>query len=160
MLITEIDTWMTRCTDIDTWMTLNRLKLNKEKTELLVLHSRYRSPPAFASLKIGSEVILSSHSARNVGVIFDNTMTMMPHINSTCKSAFYHLRNIARIRKFISLKTTETLVHAFVNSKLGYCNSLAYGLPKYLLQYVQVFKFSMVKTPLRVLLLVYGNTTT
>ena len=72
-----------------------------------------------------------------VGIIFDNTMTMVPHINSTCKSAFYHLRNIARIRKFISLKTTETLVHAFVNSKLDYCNSLAYGLPKYLLQKLQ-----------------------
>ena len=99
--------------DIDTWMTLNRLKLNKEKTELLVLHSRHRSPPAFASLKIGSEVILPSHSARNVGVIFDNTMTMVPHINSTCKSAFYHLRNIARITKFISVKTTETLVKGF-----------------------------------------------
>ena len=82
-------------------------------------------------------MILPSHSARNVGVIFDNTMTMVPHINSTCKSAFYHLRNIARIRKFISLKTTETLVHAFVNSKLDYCNSPAYGLPKYLLQMLQ-----------------------
>ena len=123
--------------DIDTWMTLNRLKLNKGKTELLVLHSRHRPPPAFAYLKIGSEVILPSDSARNVGVIFDNTMTMVPHIDSTCKSAFYHLRNIARIRKFISLKTTETLVHAFVNSKLDYCNSLAYGLPKYLLQKLQ-----------------------
>ena len=94
--------------DIDTWMTLNRLKLNKEKTELLVLHSRHRPPPAFASLKIGSEVILPSDSARNVGVIFDNTMTMVPHINPTYKSAFYHLRNIARIMKFSSLKTTLT----------------------------------------------------
>ena len=123
--------------DIDTWMTLNRLKLNKGKTELLVLHSRHRPPPAFAPLKIGSEVILPSDSAQNVGVIFDNTTTMVPHIHSTCKSAFYHLRNIARIRKFISLKTTETLVHAFVNSKLDYCNSLAHGLPKYLLQKLQ-----------------------
>ncbi|XP_067030517.1 uncharacterized protein [Acropora muricata] len=114
-----------------------QIDLNKEKTELLVLHSRHRSPPAFASLNIGSEVILPSHSARNVGVIFDNTMTMVPHINSPCKSAFYHLRNIARIRKFISIKTTETLFHAFVNSKLDYCNSLAYGLPKYLLQKLQ-----------------------
>ena len=60
--------------DIDTWMTLNRLKLNKEKTELLVLHSRHRPPPAFTSLKIGSEVIFPSDSARNVGVIFDNTI--------------------------------------------------------------------------------------
>ena len=134
---------------------INRLKLNKEKTELLVFHSRHRSPPAFASLKIGSEMILPSHSARNVGVIFDNTMTMVPHINSTCKSAFYHLRNIARIRKFISLKTAETLVHAFVNSKLDHCNSLAKACLN-----ISYKSFSMFKTPLHVLLLVYGNTTT
>ena len=76
-------------------------------------------------------MILPSHSARNVGVIFDNTMTMVPHINSTGKSAFYHYR------KFISLKSTETLVYAFVNSKLDYRNYLAYGLPKYLLQKLQ-----------------------
>ena len=105
----ECNNIMTRLHDCLAEMTLNRLKLNKEKTELLVLHSRHRPPPTFASLKIGSRVILPSDSARNVGVIFDNTMTMVPHINSTCKSAFYHLRNIARIRKFISLETTETL---------------------------------------------------
>ena len=80
--------------EIDTWMTLNRLMLNKEKTELLVLHSRHRPPPAFACPKIESEVILPSDSARNVGVIFDNTMTMVPHINSTCKSAFLSFKEL------------------------------------------------------------------
>ena len=57
-----------------------------------------------------------------------------------CKTSFYHLRNIARIRKFISTKTAEILVHAFVTSRLDNCNSLLYGLPKTLLdklQYVQ-----------------------
>ena len=29
---------------------------------------------------------------------FDSTMSMLPRINSVCKSAFYYLRNISRIR--------------------------------------------------------------
>ena len=76
-------------------------------------------------------------SARNIAVTFDSTMSMLPHVNSVCKSAFYYLRNISRIRKFLSLKTTEILVHAFVSSKIDYCNSLLYNVPKYVLQKLQ-----------------------
>ena len=62
---------------------------------------------------------------------------MVPHVNSNiCKSS-YHLRNISRIRKYISFKTTETLVHAFITSKLDNCNSLLFGLPKNLLDKLQ-----------------------
>ena len=60
--------------------------------------------------------------------------------NNVCKSSFYHLRNIARIRKYLWFKSAETLVHAFITSKLDYWNSPFHGLPKYLLknlQYVQ-----------------------
>ena len=59
---------------------------------------------------------------------------MLPQVNSVCKSAFYHLRNISHIRKFLYLKTTEILVHAFVSSKLDHCNSLLYNLPKYVVK--------------------------
>ena len=62
---------------------------------------------------------------------------MTPHINSTCKGAFHHLHSIARIRKYLSVKTTEVLVHAFVTSKLDFCNSLLYGVGKSLLQKLQ-----------------------
>ena len=62
---------------------------------------------------------------------------MVPHNNSICKSSFYHLRNIARIRKYISIKTSEILVHAFITSKLDHCNSLLFGLPKNLLNKLQ-----------------------
>ena len=55
---------------------------------------------------------------------------MLPHISSICKSASYHLRIISRIRKFLSTKTTEILVHAFVSSKLDHSNSLLYNVPK------------------------------
>jgi len=49
------------------------------------------------------------------------------HIKNISKSAFFHLRNIARIRTFLSLPDAEMLVHALVTSRLDYCNALYFG---------------------------------
>ena len=70
-------------------------------------------------------------AASNLGVVFDDTMSDILLID-VCKSSFYHLRNISRIRKYLISEATEMVVHAFVTSKLDYCNSLLYGLPKFL----------------------------
>ena len=45
--------------------------------------------------------------------------------------ALYHLRNIAKVRRYTNVTTAELLVRAFINSKLDFCNSLLQGLPKY-----------------------------
>ena len=62
---------------------------------------------------------------------------MLPHVNNVCKSAFYHLRTILRIRKYVSTQTTEILIHAFVTSKLDHCNSLLYNVPKNVIKKLQ-----------------------
>ena len=123
--------------DINNWMTTNKLKLNTDKTELLILYSRFRLPPRLPSIKIGTDIIKPTNKARNIGFFFDNTITMSFHINNIVKGAFYHLRNIAKIRKYINATTDEVLVHAFINSKLDFCNSVLHGLPKYEINKVQ-----------------------
>ena len=40
-------------------------------------------------------------------------------------------------RTFFSRRSTETLIHAFVSSRVDYCNSLLYGLPAYQLNKLQ-----------------------
>ena len=55
--------------DISTWVLLSKLKLNEDKTELLVIHSRYRPSPVF-SLNCGHDIIVLSDLVRNIGVIF------------------------------------------------------------------------------------------
>lgn len=64
-------------------------------------------------------------------------MWPMTDFKSVCKSDFYHLRNISLIRKSLSTKATETLVHAFVISKLDHCNSPLHGVPKYVIKKLQ-----------------------
>ena len=58
-------------------------------------------------------------------------MSMLPHVINFCKSAFYRLSTISRIRKYLSSPSTEILIHTFGTSKLDHCNSLRYiNVPK------------------------------
>ena len=62
---------------------------------------------------------------------------MAPQVTAICKSAFYHLRKISLIRKYLTVDAAQLLVQALVTSKLDYCNSLLYGSPKYLIKQLQ-----------------------
>ena len=107
------------------------------KTELLYFHSRFRPPLQLNPIRLGSDVIFPSSHAKNIGVIFDSSMTMARHINAIVKSGYYHLRNIAKIRNVLTIDTTKILIHAFVVSKIDSYNSLIFGLPKHLIDKLQ-----------------------
>ncbi len=111
------------------WMPENGPKLNDSETEYVLLHSKNLTKPTPPSITIGDEAIAPSNSAKNLGVIFDDTLSLKPHIAAICKSAFYQLRRISRIRRFLTLPAAKTLVHSFVSSRLDYCNSVLAGLP-------------------------------
>lgn len=84
-------------------------------------------------------MLTPSYSIRNMGVIFDSSLTFQSHISSITKTAFYH-RNITCLRPTVNTKDTETLIHALITSRLDYCYSLLIGLPAKtitMLQYVQ-----------------------
>ena len=122
---------------IERWMLHNNLKLNSDKTKLLILHAKHRPAPPLDSMNIGDLVISSSKSYMNIGVTLDNHMNFGEHIKNICRVAFYHIRNIAKIRKFLSYDTAKTLMHAFVTSRIDSCNALLFGLPNFLIQRLQ-----------------------
>ena len=123
--------------DIHSWMAVNMLKLNTDKTELLYFHSRFRPRLQLNPIRLGSDVIFPSSHAKNIGVIFDSSMTVSRHMNAIVKSGYYHLRKIAKIRNVLALDTTKILIHAFVVSKIDSYNSLIFGLPKHLIDKLQ-----------------------
>ncbi|XP_067021901.1 uncharacterized protein [Acropora muricata] len=94
------------------------------------------------SIQFGNDSIIPIEAVRNVGALFNSTLSMVPQVNSLCKTASYHLRNIARIRHLLSKESTEILVHAFVFSKLDYCNALLYGLPQCVIKKLQLVQNS------------------
>ena len=111
------------------WNTKNMLKCNPEKTEILHFTSRFRSPNPIPHIKIGPLDIVPVDKARNLGIILDSHLTLRGHINKICSSASKSIHEIGKIRKYLSTAQTEKLVHAFISSKLDYCNSILTGLP-------------------------------
>ena len=100
--------------EIRSWMRQNFLKLNDEKTEFLLFGSRQQlSKVCLPFITIGDSQITPSSQARNLGVIFDSTMTLKPHTcisNIVCVSSF-HIRNISRIRKYLKQSAAEQIMH-------------------------------------------------
>ena len=116
--------------DINTWMAGNHLKLNDNKTEVIT----FRAPNVEMNLpidviQIGDYRIPPVQCVRDLGVVFDHHMTMHKNITKTCASCYFHLRNISSIRDSLTDDATIQLVHAFVSSRIDYCNSLLYGIP-------------------------------
>lgn len=124
--------------DIKTWMTLNYLLLNPEKTEIIVVGPKGPRDSLSDQLHLlDSLSVAPSSTVRNLGVLFDQDLSFSAHVNLACKSAYFHLRNIAKIRKFLPKSDAEKLIHAFVTSRLDYCNSLFAACPK---KYIRNFQ--------------------
>ncbi len=112
-------------TDIRQWMTSNFLKLNDDKTEYIVIGTKQQlSKVHTSSLVVGDTQLPPCSQVRNLGVIFDKNMNTKANALATARSAMMHLSNIGTIRKYLDVQTTKVLVHAFVSSRLDYCNSL------------------------------------
>ena len=92
--LNEVGSTIEACvSDINEWMMDNKLKLNNDKTELLILHPQHRPSPSLDSVYACTELIKASESIRNIGVWFDKTLLMKKLVNSVCKTAFYQLRH-------------------------------------------------------------------
>ena len=62
---------------------------------------------------------------------------MKEHVRRICCSAYHQLRQLRVVRKSLSTKACEALVHAFVSSRLDYCNCLLYGIAEKQLNFLQ-----------------------
>ena len=106
--------------DICSWMINDKLMINDSKTEFMLIGTKAQlQKTKSATLTIGESIISpSTEPLRNLGAWFDCHF----------RSAFFHLHNIRRVRKYLSIGSAEKLVHTFITSKFDYCNSLLYGL--------------------------------
>uniref|UniRef100_A0A8C5Q0P7 Reverse transcriptase domain-containing protein n=1 Tax=Leptobrachium leishanense TaxID=445787 RepID=A0A8C5Q0P7_9ANUR len=115
---------------ISSWMASHHLKINMSKTELLLIPPSNACPPPDFSIMVEGITISPSNQVRCLGVTLDSALSFIPHIQSLSSSCRYQLRNISRIRPFLTAVTTKQLIHALVISRLDYCNNnLLSGLP-------------------------------
>ena len=132
---------------IQNWMTANLLTLNPSKTEFLLIGlQQQRDKILNPTLQLpAASAIAPCPSARNLGFIFDSSLTFAKQISSLSSSCHYHIRDLRRIRHTLDLKTASTIATSLVQSRLDYCNSLYYSLPKIQLQRLQQIQNSLAR---------------
>ena len=67
-------------------------------------------------------------------------MSMNHQVQCRCQVGYYHLRNIQRIKDWLTKEATQILVHSVVSSRLDYCNALLADIPEYLTNRLQVLR--------------------
>ena len=77
--------------DISVWMSQNKLKLNNDKTEIILFGSKKH----LAELNIKS----LSVAGTDVSIASEPQLIMAPHVKSVGKKSSFHLRNIGKARR-------------------------------------------------------------
>ena len=115
--------------DVIAWATANMLKLNDNKTELMLVTSKrtkhlHNLP---TSITIGNAQVPFKQYVKNLGFTLDCHHTMNAHVTNIAWTCYFELHRLALIRRFLTSTATATLVSAFVLSRIDYFNSLLFG---------------------------------
>jgi len=89
---------------ISCWISANLLTLNSSKTEFLIIGLKQQLS------KIDNSSLKTTHSARNLGFIFDENLTFSDQISSLSISCYSHIRELRCVRPYLDSKTASTIL--------------------------------------------------
>ena len=98
--------------DVKAWASENMLKLNDNKTELMLVSSKrakhiHNQP---TSTTISNAQIPFKQSVKDLGLTLDCHLTMNAHVSNIAQTCYFELRRLASIRRFLINTATATLV--------------------------------------------------
>ena len=106
---------------IMTWLYANKLSLNVSKTHFLIFRSSGMKKPVFnESLEINGERIKEEFKTKFLGVIVDNKLSWLYHIQYIKKKMAKGIGVICRAKHLLNVKTLCTLYYSFVYPYLNY----------------------------------------
>lgn len=118
------------------------LHLNEGKTEIIV----FESSDAVSSLCLifGHLSLFVKPLVKNLDVFFDSALKFDKQIRS---EGFFHLQVLAKIKLFLAFKDFEMVIHAFISTRLDYCNSLFMGINQSSLAHLQMVQNAAARLP-------------
>jgi hypothetical protein len=116
---------LTACfVEIKHWMSHNFLKLNGDKTEMMVLKNARSPYDRVNTFVLDGVSITASKDAKNLGFYFDTNMSLEKHINNITRICYTNLMNLGRIGSKLSRNLKIQMVHSSIHSFLDSCNSV------------------------------------
>ena len=115
------------------WMRANKLKLNPDKTEMLLVSGSSERIVGVQPVLDGVALPLKEQ-VRSLGVLLEPSLSLEAQVALVAWSAFYQLRLVAQLRPYLDRDNLASVVHALVTSKLNYRNTLYMGQPLKMVQ--------------------------
>ena len=75
-----------------------------------------------------AQEVTPSPSARNLGIVFDSALNFRSHISGISRACYYHIRDMHRIRRFLTPSIAKTIATSLIGSKPDYCNSVLFNV--------------------------------
>ena len=115
-ILTELELAIKHISDS---MYQNHLKMNDAKTEFITCGSRSGLKKQILSeIRVGNEVVKSSESIKFLGIILDKDLGFKKFIATKVRNAYFNIKKINKIRKFLTDDETKMLMYSHVLSHL------------------------------------------
>ena len=123
--------------EIKRWMIDNVMKLNEDKTQLLIIgksHVLQTLEGCDLSIKFGdcaiNQTICKGDQGKSLGVLLDETLSMDRQLAEVKRKCSWTMMNLRTISRYLDESLKIMLVKQLVISKLDYCNALYMNLAK------------------------------
>ena len=133
--------------DVRKWLSVNKLKLNPDKTEFILFGSKNVRTKLgkFFPVNILGTLLSPAEAIRNLAVWFDSDFSFSCHVRNICKACFVHIRDLRRLREYLTREAALLAANALVGSRLDYCNSLFRSLSALGLRRLQCVQNSLAR---------------
>ena len=99
------------------WFSDNFMKLNEEKSHLLIFGAKNDG----MTLNIGASQISESESEKLLGVTLDSKLDFNVHVNQVCMKASQKLYALARVPNYMDTEKVKLIMRSFIMSHFSYC---------------------------------------
>ena len=120
----------------------NFLQLNDSKSDIVIMSPSSPSTSIITNLSSSLGTLSNNvqKEAWNLGVIFDSELSFDTRVTKVVQSCFAQLRLLTKIRSFLSSADLEKVNHAFISTRLDYCNTLYSGISRRNIQRLQLIQ--------------------
>ena len=109
-------------------MNENRLKMNVQKTELMVLGSKQKLKKCETSdIRVINDKVERSKITKYLGAWLDENLRFLKHVTMKCKATMWDIHRIRNIHAYLDKSNCETLVASLVTPCLDNGNGLMIG---------------------------------